>query len=88
MRAVSLLVRVGAHAEHGTHQVPLSAISRRTACPGVPTTGTWRSWPKGIPNHEGVAFHLAPAGKPFGAVAVLQLAQQGKLKATTTTSHS
>ena len=35
---------------------------------------------KGIPNHEGVAFNLSSAGKPFGAVAILQLAQQGKLK--------
>ncbi|QXE38667.1 beta-lactamase family protein [Streptomyces sp. GMY02] len=35
---------------------------------------------KGVPNHEGVAFNLTSAGKPFGAVAILQLAQQGKLK--------
>ncbi len=35
---------------------------------------------KGIRNHEGVAFDLSSAGKPFGAVAVLQLAQQGKLR--------
>jgi CubicO group peptidase (beta-lactamase class C family) len=34
---------------------------------------------KGIRNHEGVAFSLSSAGKPFGAVAILQLAQQGKL---------
>ncbi|WP_306338368.1 serine hydrolase [Streptomyces sp. KL118A] len=34
---------------------------------------------KGIRNHEGVAFNLSSAGKPFGAVAILQLAQQGKL---------
>lgn len=35
---------------------------------------------KGVRNHEGVAFNLSSAGKPFGAVAVLQLAQQGKLR--------
>ncbi|MEV8547733.1 serine hydrolase domain-containing protein [Streptomyces sp. NPDC051572] len=35
---------------------------------------------KGIANHEGVAFSLSSAGKPFGAVAVLQLAQQGRVK--------
>ncbi|MGI5170531.1 serine hydrolase domain-containing protein [Spirillospora sp. CA-253888] len=35
---------------------------------------------KGVRNHEGTAFSLSSAGKPFGAVAVLQLAQQGKLK--------
>ncbi|WOX10764.1 serine hydrolase domain-containing protein [Streptomyces sp. N50] len=35
---------------------------------------------KGIANHEGVAFSLSSAGKPFGTVAVLQLAQQGKVK--------
>jgi CubicO group peptidase (beta-lactamase class C family) len=34
----------------------------------------------GIPNGEGIAFTLSSAGKPFGAVAILQLAQQGKLK--------
>ena len=34
---------------------------------------------KGIPNHEGTAFSLSSAGKPFHAVAILQLAQQGKL---------
>ncbi|WP_407561126.1 serine hydrolase domain-containing protein [Streptomyces sp. 184] len=34
---------------------------------------------KGIRNHEGVAFNLSSAGKPFGAVAVLQLAQEGRL---------
>jgi CubicO group peptidase (beta-lactamase class C family) len=34
---------------------------------------------KGIPNSERVAFNLSSAGKPFGAVAILQLAQQGKL---------
>ncbi|MFF8380678.1 serine hydrolase domain-containing protein [Streptomyces sp. NPDC015661] len=39
---------------------------------------------KGIRNHEGVAFSLGSAGKPFGAVAVLQLAQQGKLKLSDT----
>ncbi|MFI6519741.1 serine hydrolase domain-containing protein [Spirillospora sp. NPDC050679] len=35
---------------------------------------------RGIRNHENTAFSLSSAGKPFGAVAVLQLAQQGKLK--------
>ncbi|MBY8881154.1 serine hydrolase domain-containing protein [Actinacidiphila acidipaludis] len=35
---------------------------------------------RGIPNHERVAFNLSSAGKPFVAVALLQLAQQGKLK--------
>ncbi|WP_433323983.1 serine hydrolase domain-containing protein [Spirillospora sp. CA-294931] len=35
---------------------------------------------KEIRNDEGVAFTLSSAGKPFGAVAILQLAQQGKLK--------
>jgi CubicO group peptidase (beta-lactamase class C family) len=34
---------------------------------------------RGIRNHEGIAFNLSSAGKPFGPVAVLQLAQQGKL---------
>jgi CubicO group peptidase (beta-lactamase class C family) len=35
---------------------------------------------EGIRNHEGVAFNLSSASQPFGAVAILQLAQQGKLK--------
>jgi CubicO group peptidase (beta-lactamase class C family) len=35
---------------------------------------------KGIANHEGVAFNLGSAVKPFVSVAVLQLAQQGKVK--------
>lgn len=35
---------------------------------------------KGIRNHQGIAFNLSSAGKPFGAVAVLQLVQQGKVK--------
>ncbi len=35
---------------------------------------------KGIRNHEGVAFNLSSAGKPFGAVAILQLVQQGRVK--------
>ncbi|MEU9022697.1 serine hydrolase domain-containing protein [Actinomadura sp. NPDC048394] len=39
---------------------------------------------KGIRNHEGTAFSLSSAGKPFHAVAVLQLAQQGKLKLSDT----
>ncbi|WP_323377121.1 serine hydrolase domain-containing protein [Streptomyces smaragdinus] len=39
---------------------------------------------RGIANHEGIAFSLSSAGKPFGAVAVLQLAQQGRLKLSDT----
>ncbi|GAA5198190.1 hypothetical protein GCM10023322_71010 [Rugosimonospora acidiphila] len=39
---------------------------------------------KGIPNHEGTAFSLSSAGKPFHAVAMLQLAQQGKLQLSDT----
>ncbi|MFJ3787659.1 serine hydrolase domain-containing protein [Kitasatospora sp. NPDC090091] len=39
---------------------------------------------KGIRNHEGTAFSLGSAGKPFGAVAVLQLAQQGALSLSDT----
>ncbi|WJV44954.1 serine hydrolase domain-containing protein [Streptomyces flavofungini] len=39
---------------------------------------------KGIRNHEGVAFNLSSAGKPFGAVAILQLAQRGKLNLSDT----
>ncbi|WP_034487600.1 serine hydrolase domain-containing protein [Actinomadura oligospora] len=39
---------------------------------------------KGIRNHEGIAFSLSSAGKPFHAVALLQLAQQGKLKLSDT----
>ncbi|MFY0304423.1 serine hydrolase domain-containing protein, partial [Escherichia coli] len=35
---------------------------------------------RGIRNHEGTAFNLSSAGKPFGAVAVLQLVQQGKVQ--------
>ncbi|WP_253917070.1 serine hydrolase [Streptomyces sp. MNP-20] len=35
---------------------------------------------KGVRNHEGVAFSLSSAGKPFGAVAVLQLVQRGEVK--------
>jgi CubicO group peptidase (beta-lactamase class C family) len=35
---------------------------------------------KGIRNHEGTAFSLSSAGKPFHAVAILQLAQQGRLQ--------
>ena len=34
---------------------------------------------KEVRNHEGTAFSLSSAGKPFHAVAILQLAQQGKL---------
>lgn len=39
---------------------------------------------KGIPNSEGVAFSLTSAGKPFHSVAILQLAQQGKVKLSDT----
>ncbi len=39
---------------------------------------------KGIPNRGGTAFSLSSAGKPFYAVAILQLAQQGKLQLTDT----
>jgi CubicO group peptidase (beta-lactamase class C family) len=39
---------------------------------------------RGIPNREGTAFSLSSAGKPFNAVAILQLAQQGKLQLTDT----
>ena len=39
---------------------------------------------KGIPNGEGIAFNLSSAGKPFGAVAILQLAQQGKVQLSET----
>ena len=38
----------------------------------------------GIPNGEGIAFNLSSAGKPFGAVAILQLAQQGKIQLSDT----
>jgi CubicO group peptidase (beta-lactamase class C family) len=39
---------------------------------------------KGIRNSERVAFNLSSASQPFGAVAILQLAQQGKLKLSDT----
>jgi CubicO group peptidase (beta-lactamase class C family) len=39
---------------------------------------------QGIRNHEGIAFSLSSAGKPFQAVAVLQLAQRGKLQLSDT----
>lgn len=39
---------------------------------------------KRIPNGEGIAFSLSSAGKPFHAVAILQLVQQGKLKLSDT----
>jgi CubicO group peptidase (beta-lactamase class C family) len=39
---------------------------------------------RGIPHHEGIAFSLSSAGKPFHAVAVLQLAQQGALQLSDT----
>ncbi|MBB4741690.1 CubicO group peptidase (beta-lactamase class C family) [Actinoplanes octamycinicus] len=35
---------------------------------------------RGIRNHEGTAFNLSSAGKPFLPVAVLQLAQAGRLR--------
>jgi CubicO group peptidase (beta-lactamase class C family) len=35
---------------------------------------------KGIANRESTAFSLSSAGKPFHAVAILQLAQQGRLR--------
>ncbi|MET3429762.1 CubicO group peptidase (beta-lactamase class C family) [Actinoplanes tereljensis] len=35
---------------------------------------------RGIPNRESTAFALSSAGKPFHAVAILQLAQQGRLQ--------
>jgi CubicO group peptidase (beta-lactamase class C family) len=39
---------------------------------------------RGIRNHEGTAFSLSSAGKPFHAVAILQLAQRGRLQLTDT----
>jgi CubicO group peptidase (beta-lactamase class C family) len=39
---------------------------------------------KGIRNSEGIAFNLSDGSQPFGAVAILQLAQQGKLKLSDT----
>ena len=39
---------------------------------------------KGIRNHQGVAVSLSSAAKPFCAVAVLQLVQQGRVKLTDT----
>ncbi|WP_433541336.1 serine hydrolase domain-containing protein [Streptosporangium sandarakinum] len=39
---------------------------------------------RGIRNHENTAFSLSSAGKPFHAVAVLQLAQRGRLRLTDT----
>ncbi|MFB9834334.1 serine hydrolase domain-containing protein [Actinoallomurus acaciae] len=39
---------------------------------------------KRIANHEGTAFSLSSAGKPFHAVAVLQLAQRGEVKLSDT----
>ncbi len=39
---------------------------------------------KGIRNSERVAFNLSSASQPFGAVAILQLAQQGKVKLSDT----
>lgn len=35
---------------------------------------------RGVAHHEGVAFSLSSAGKPFGAVAVLQLVQEGRVR--------
>ena len=42
---------------------------------------------KGVRNGENVAFNLSSAGKPFHAVAVLQLAQQGRLRLTDAIGH-
>ncbi|MBO3737590.1 serine hydrolase domain-containing protein [Actinoplanes flavus] len=42
----------------------------------------WADQERGIRNHEGTAFSLSSAGKPFHAVAILQLAQQGRLQLT------
>jgi CubicO group peptidase (beta-lactamase class C family) len=39
---------------------------------------------KGIPNHEGVAVNLRSGIKPFVAVAVLQLVQQGRVRLSDT----
>ncbi|GAA2605295.1 serine hydrolase domain-containing protein [Paractinoplanes durhamensis] len=39
---------------------------------------------RGIPNRESTAFNLSSAGKPFLAVAILQLAQRGRLALTDT----
>jgi CubicO group peptidase (beta-lactamase class C family) len=39
---------------------------------------------KGVRNSEGVAFNLSSGSQPFGAVAVLHLAQQGKLELSDT----
>lgn len=39
---------------------------------------------KGIPNGENTAFSLSSAGKPFHAVAILQLAQRGQLQLSDT----
>jgi CubicO group peptidase (beta-lactamase class C family) len=39
---------------------------------------------KGIRNSEGIAFNLSSASQPFGAVAILQLAQQGKVSLSDT----
>ncbi|MEZ0094876.1 serine hydrolase [Streptacidiphilus sp. EB129] len=39
---------------------------------------------RGIRNHEGIASSLSSAGKPFGAVAILQLAQRGELSLSDT----
>ncbi|AGZ42164.1 serine hydrolase domain-containing protein [Actinoplanes friuliensis] len=40
----------------------------------------WADRERGIRNHEGTAFSLSSAGKPFHAVALLQLAQRGRLQ--------
>ncbi|MFI5937327.1 serine hydrolase domain-containing protein [Actinoplanes sp. NPDC051494] len=39
---------------------------------------------KGIRNHPGIAVSISSAGKPFCAVAILQLVQQGRVKLTDT----
>jgi CubicO group peptidase (beta-lactamase class C family) len=44
----------------------------------------WADQEGAIRNQEGTAFSLSSAGKPFYAVAVLQLAQQGRLQLTDT----
>lgn len=42
---------------------------------------------RGIRNSERTRFALSSAGKPFGVIAVLQLAEQGRLKVTDTVGH-
>jgi CubicO group peptidase (beta-lactamase class C family) len=40
----------------------------------------WADRERGVPNRTSTAFGLSSAGKPFHAVAILQLAQQGRLQ--------